>query len=163
MCGLPDRGVVHMEVAADRPDDHFARVQPDPNLHGHPVGALDLVAVSGHALQHPERRIARPDGVILVGQRGAEEGHDPVAHDLVHGPLVAVDGLHHAFQDRVEEFPRLLGVPVGQELHRPLEVSEEDRDLLALAFEGPLRGEDLLGEMPGGVRLGRGEAGRRGG
>ena len=42
---------------------------------------------------------------------------------------------------------RLLGIAVGEQLHRALEVGEEDRDLLALAFEGGLGGEDLLGEV----------------
>jgi hypothetical protein len=47
---------------------------------------------------------------------------------------------------------RLLGITVGQQLHGPLEIREEDRDLLALAFERGLRGQDLLGEVLGGVR-----------
>jgi hypothetical protein len=98
--------------------------------------------------------------VVLVGQRGAEQRHDPVAHDLIDGPLVAVDGLHHELEDGVEEFPRLLGVTVGEQLHRALEVGEEDRDLLALALESGLGGEDLLGEVPGRVGLGRGETAR---
>ena len=89
--------------------------------------------------------------MVLVGQRRAEERHDPVAHDLVDGALVAVDGLHHPLEDRVEELPRLLGVAVGQQLHRALQVGEEDRDLLALAFQGGLGGEDLLGEVLGRV------------
>ena len=33
--------------------------------------------------------------MVLVGEGGAEEGHDPIAHHLVHGALVAVDGVHH--------------------------------------------------------------------
>ena len=74
--------------------------------------------------------------MVLVGEGRAEERHDPVAHDLVDRALVAVDGLHHPFQDGIEELPRLLGVPVGEELHRALEVGEEHRHLLALALEG---------------------------
>src|SRR5262249_2508121 len=70
----------------------------------------------------------------------------------------AVDRLHHVLEDWVQELPRLLGVAVGEELHRALEVGEQHRDLLALALEGALRGEDLLGEMPGGVELRRREA-----
>ena len=84
----------------------------------------------------PQRRVAGPHRVVLVGERRAEERHDPVAHDLVHGALVAVDGLHHPLEDGVEELARLLGVAVGEQLHRALEVGEEHRDLLALAFEG---------------------------
>ena len=62
------------------------------------------------------------------------------------------------FEDRVEEFPRVLGIAVGQELHGALEVGEEDCDLLALPLEGGLRSEDLLGEMLWRVDLGRREA-----
>ena len=40
------------------------------------------------------------------------------------------------------------------EIHRALHVGEEDRDLLALAFERAARGEDLLGEMLRGVGAG---------
>ena len=36
---------------------------------------------------------------------------------------------------RIEELPRLLRVTVGEQLHRTLEVGEEDGDLLALAFQ----------------------------
>jgi hypothetical protein len=91
--------------------------------------------------------------MVLVGHGRAEERHDAVAHDLVHGPLVAMDGLHHPLEHGVEQLARLLRVPVGEELHRALEVGEEDRDLLALAFERGLRGEDLLCEVPGRVAL----------
>ena len=96
--------------------------------------------------------------MVLVGERRAEERHDPVAHDLVDGALVAVDGLHHALEHRVEELARFLGIAVGEQLHRALEVGEEHRDLLALALQRGLRGEDLLGEVLGGVGLGGGEA-----
>ena len=92
--------------------------------------------------------------MVLVGDRRAEERHDPVAHHLVDGALVVMDGLHHPLEDGVEELPRLLGVAVGEQLHRALQVGEEDRDLLALALEGALRGENLLGEVLGGVGLG---------
>jgi hypothetical protein len=93
-----------------------------------------------------------------MGHRRAEQRHDPVAHDLVDRALVAVDGLHHPLEHRVQELGGLLGVPVGQQLHRPLEVGEEEGDLLALAFEGALGSEDLLGEMFRGVGVRRGEA-----
>ena len=114
-----------------------------------PCARAHALGVPLHRLLHPERRVARPHGVILVGERRAEERHDAVAHHLVHGALVAVDRLHHVLEHGVEELARLLGVAIGEQLHRALEVGEEDRDLLALAFEGGLGGEDLLGEMTG--------------
>ena len=72
-----------------------------------------------------------------------------------------MDRLHHPLEHRVEELARLLGIAVGEQLHRALEVGEEHRDLLALALQGALRGEDLLGEVLGGVALRRGETGSR--
>ena len=56
--------------------------------------------------------------MILMGEGGAEEGHDAIPHDLVHRAFVAVDGVHHAFEDGIEDLARLLGVAVGEQLHR---------------------------------------------
>src|SRR5262249_33743677 len=52
------------------------------------------------------------------------------------------------------------GISVGEELHRALEVGEEHGDLLALALEGALGGEDLLGEVLWDIRF-RGTEARR--
>ena len=150
---LADRRVVHVQIVADGADDDLAGIQPDADLDHGRLRAAHLLRVLLHALLHPERRVARPHRVILVGEGRAEEGHDPVAHHLVHGALVAVDGLHHVLEHGIEELARLLGIAVGEQLHRALEVGEEHGDLLALALERRLGGEDLLGEVLGGVRL----------
>jgi len=55
--------------------------------------------------------------MVLVGERGAEERHDPVPHHLVHGALVPMHRLHHVLEDGVEELARVLGVTLGQQLH----------------------------------------------
>jgi hypothetical protein len=53
-----------------------------------------------------------------------------------------------------------LRIPVGEQLHGPLQVGEEHGDLLALALESRFGDEDLLGEVLGGVALrGRGARG----
>jgi hypothetical protein len=98
--------------------------------------------------------------MIFMGDGGAEQRLDPVPHHLVHRALVAVDSLHHALEHRIEELARLFGIAVGEKLHGPLEVGEQHGDLLALAFQRHLRGEDLLGEVLGGVRDGRDGLGR---
>ncbi len=79
--------------------------------------------------------MARPHGVVLPGDRRTEERHDPVAHDLVHRAAVLLDGLAHVLEDRIEELARFLGIAVGDELHRALEVREQDGHELALAFQ----------------------------
>jgi hypothetical protein len=73
-----------------------------------------------------------------MGERRAEERHDSVTHYLVHCALVAMHRLHHPFEHRIQDLARLLGIAVGEQLHRALEVGEKDRDLLTLAFEGAL-------------------------
>jgi hypothetical protein len=39
--------------------------------------------------------------MVLVGDGRPEQRHDPVAHDLVDGTLVAMNGLHHPLEHRV--------------------------------------------------------------
>ena len=138
---------------ADGPNDHLTGVQADADADRDAVLPANILRVPLHRLLHPERGVARADRVVLVGERSAEERHDPVAHHLVHGALVAVDGLHHALEHGIEELARLLGIAVGEQLHRALEVGEEDGDLLALALQRRLGREDLLGEVFWRVRL----------
>ena len=104
--------------------------------------------------------------MVLMRQGRAKQRHDAIAHDLVHGPFVAMDGVHHPLQHRIEELTRLLRVTVGQEFHRALQIGEEHRDLFALTFERIAGGEDLLRQIGGGVgegHLARGLHGSRGG
>jgi hypothetical protein len=75
----------------------------------------------------------------------------------------AVDGRHHARQHRVKALARLFRVTVGQACRGALEVGEQHRDLLTLAFQGTAGRENLFGQRGGrgGERGGRGEAGGR--
>ena len=59
--------------------------------------------------------------MIFMRDRRPEQGHNAIAHDLVHGPFIAVHGRHHALQYRIEELARLLRVAVGQQLHGPFQ------------------------------------------
>jgi len=55
----------------------------------------------------------------------------------VHGTLVAVNCLDHAFEHRVEE-ERLcgLGIAIDEQLHRTLDIGEQHGDLLPLTLGG---------------------------
>jgi hypothetical protein len=55
------------------------------------------------------------------------------------------------FQHGMEKLARLLGIAIGEQFHRALQVGEEHRDLLALAFERCLGSENLLSEVLGRV------------
>ena len=158
----PERRVIHVQIAT-----RWTRTTTAPELSptriwtGTPCARKTASAYRGDGLLHPQGRVAGPHGVVLVGERRAEQRHDPIAHDLVDGALVAVHGLHHPFQHGIEQLARLLGVAIGEQFHRALEVGEEHGDLLALALQGGLGGEDLLGEVLWGVRL-RGRRTNRG-
>jgi hypothetical protein len=93
--------------------------------------------------------------MVFVGQGRSEEGHDPVAHDLVDGALVAVDSFHRVFEDRIKKLARLLGIPVGEQLHRTFQVGEEDGDLLAFALQSALGSQDSFGQVLRRVAVGR--------
>jgi hypothetical protein len=73
-----------------------------------------------------------------------------------------VDSVHHESEHGVEELLYLLGITVGEQLHRALDVGEEDRDLLAFPLKGSLRRQDLLNEMRWRIRVRGGELGGRG-
>ena len=65
------------------------------------VSVPHLLGVAAHCRLHVVGRVAGPHRMILVGDGRPEEGHDPVAHDLVHSALVAVHCFHHPFEHRV--------------------------------------------------------------
>ena len=139
------------EVIADRTDDDLPSIEPDADLYIEPLAPSQLLRISSNRVLHPHRRITGPRRMVLMRQRRAKERHNPIAQDLVEGPLVAVDGLDQEVQHRIEEPPRLLWVAIGQQLHRPLQVGKQHGDLLALPFEGFAGIQDFLDEMGGGI------------
>jgi hypothetical protein len=58
-----------------------------------------------------------------------------------------VHGFHHPFEDGVEKLSRLLGITISEQLHRALQVSEQHRDLLALALQRGLGIDDAFGKV----------------
>jgi hypothetical protein len=84
-----------VQIAADGADDDLAGVEAHADLYLDAMRAPDLLGVPLHHLLHAQSRVASAHRVILMGEGRAEEGHDPVAHDLIDRPLEAVDGLHH--------------------------------------------------------------------
>ncbi len=71
--------------------------------------------------------------MVLVGDRRPEQRHDPVAGELVDGALVPVDAVCEELEQTVHHLTPLLGVDPLGELHRPGDVGEQDRRVLALA------------------------------
>jgi hypothetical protein len=131
MRGLAHRGVVEVQIGADGAHEDFTGVQTDADRDGRRV----LAAERAQGVVHRQRRVAGAHGVILDGDRRPKEGHDAVAHDLIHGAAVAAHRLDHRLQHRIDERARLFGVTTGQQLHRALDVGEQHGHVLAFALE----------------------------
>ena len=99
-------------------------MEPDADLHRDTMGGLHRVAVVCHGLLHAQCGVAGAHSVVFMSQGRAEEGHDAIPHHLVDGTLVAVHGLYHTLQDRVQKLSSLLGVALCQQFHGSLQVSK---------------------------------------
>ena len=98
-----------MQVVADGAHHHLAGVEPDADLHLQAVGAAHLLGIAAHRRLHRQGGVTGPHGVILMGNGRAKQGHDAIAQHLVHRALIAVHGVHHALQGRIEELPGASG------------------------------------------------------
>ena len=124
-------------VAADEavpsgriPGHDLAGVDPDPRLEVHVAVAVEL----GDALVHGDGRAHRAQRVILVHHRHAEDGHDLVADELLHGAAVCLDRRGGALEEDEHQVPQRLRVEPAGQLGVRHEVAEEDGDRLA-AFD----------------------------
>ena len=84
--------------------------------------------MSGERLLHPQRGAHGPLGVVLVGDRRAEQGDDGVADDLVDLPAEGVDVGDEPLEAAVDEVLHLLGIAGLGQRREADEVGEEDRD-----------------------------------
>ena len=86
------------------------------------------------------------EGVVGVGQRRAEVGHDPVADELVQGAAVLEHPPHHVPVVLVEHAYHLVGRELARQGREPADVGEQHRDLLSVRRAGAGR---LVGEALG--------------
>ena len=141
--------------ARRRADEHLARVsrlfQPGRDVHGIPgdqradLARQDLARVHPdpcpelefrHRIPHLRRRPQRPQGVVLVRDRDAEDRHDGVADELLDGAAVPLDDRLHPLE--VPPQPNLEHLRIGRiaESGRSRQVTEHDGYGLALLLAG---------------------------
>jgi hypothetical protein len=104
-----------VQIAADGAHHDFPGMHANAHLYRHTMAALYLGGVLLHGGLHGQRRVAGPHRVIFMRQRCPKQGHNAIAHHLVHRAFVAVHGGHHALQHGIEELPRFLRGAVGEE------------------------------------------------
>ena len=130
---VADRRVVALEAPAPiAPATTSPELIPIRTEKLRPSRAAQLGRVLADVVEHLQRRVAGAPGVVLVGDRRAEDGHDPVAGELVDGALEALDGVGEDREEALHDLAPLLGVVLLGEVHRPLDVGEQHGHLLAL-------------------------------
>jgi hypothetical protein len=148
---IADGRVVHLQVVADGADDDRPGVDADARLEVEP-------ALRQHGgIERRERPVNRDGGEdgafrrVLVRHRGPEERHQAVAGERVHDALESVDLAERHLEVALDELAVLLGIELLGDRRRADEVAEHHGDLLALALDDSLRGEDLVRERLGYV------------
>ena len=158
---VADRRIVHPEVAADAADDDEPAIEALAHLEGEGAFTFQLALIVLEGTLDAECGTHRPLPMVLVSDRSAEERHDAVTEELVHRAFVPVHLGQHDLERLRHQRVYVLGVEPGRECGEAGDVHEQNGDLLALALEGGLGREDLLGQVLGGVRL-RGRRTNRG-
>jgi hypothetical protein len=146
------RRVADGQIVVDRSDHNFTRVEADPKPdRPRRIVRGALRSPAPYRVLHVERGATRPERMVLMGDRRAEDGHDPIAQHLVHGALIGMHGIDHDLLERIEQPAGLLRIQVPDELGRALDVGEQDGDLFALSLDRGARLQDLLGERGRGI------------
>ena len=97
-----------------------------------------------HGVDEVEARADRALGVVLVRDRGAPQGHDRVADELLDAAAVALDDVGRELEVGRQELPDRLGVPALGQRREADEVGEQHRDQASLG-DGPV---DRRGAAP---------------
>ena len=128
MHGRTDGIVVDRKIVMDRANEHIAGVQANSNGN---IGSADRANI----VLYVQGRVGGAHRVVLVRDRRTEQGHDAVALHSVDGTFVAADRIDHRIERRTQPQLRFFRVEILDQIRRTLDVSEQNRDLLALAFK----------------------------
>ena len=132
---VADRRIGDRALVAQRAHDHLARVQPHAHAEAQAARFAQLRRVAVELVAQMKHRVAGARSVVLVRDRRPEDRHDAVACEPVDGSLKASHARREDLQEAVHDRAPLLRVERAREIHRPLHVGEQDRDLLAFARE----------------------------
>jgi hypothetical protein len=131
---MTDRHVLGMSTNLYRSHHHLARVHPDAGFNRNLALVPQTLGVATQFLLHRQRRMKCALRMVLVRDRRAEQSEDAVAGRLRYVTAIAMHRLHHKVQHRIDDRARLLGIQIAHQLGRALDIGEQRRDGLALAF-----------------------------
>src|SRR5713226_2399482 len=96
---------------------------------------------------HAQGGIERAVGMILMSDGSAKKGKDAIAGGLSDVAVIAVDGVHHELESRVDDGASFFRVEVLNQIHRAFNVGEEGSNSFALTVrEGTRFHRRLLGQ-----------------
>jgi len=110
--------------------DHLSGIDADPQPEGRGR------AVSGDGIAERDGRAERAIGIVVVGPRHAEDGHDRVADELLERAATLGDHARGDVVVRGHERADILWIARVRERRRAGDVGEEDRDDAALFRHG---------------------------
>jgi hypothetical protein len=148
---VTDRRVVERQIVSDRPHHHLARVQPHPHREAETPLTTQLGGIRGELVTEMQRGVARAPRVVLVGDRGAEERHDPIARELIHRAIEAVDPVAQQREEAVHDPLPGLGIDRLGQRHRAGHIGEQHRHVFAFPRQPALPGANLLHHVLGRV------------
>ena len=159
--GLQPLGRIHdvahrrvVAAGAQRSDEHLTGVDPDTQLRTGTAIPVQL----GHGALHLERAPNGAFGVVLVGDRRAEQRDERIADKLVDAAAVPLDVRGERGETPVDEVFDAFRIGRLGERREPDEVAEEHCDDAALVGAGDQR---LSANRTEVGTLGRGGAARR--
>jgi hypothetical protein len=95
--------------------------------------------------------MARPLSMILMRDRGTEEGHQAVTPELIDGALIPVDLIHENSEAAIHDFVHILRVELFRHGSEASHVRKEHGDEFAFTLDGAARGKDLIRKKFRGV------------
>src|SRR2546423_1484648 len=126
--GVAHGGVFHTEVGADLADDDQAGVDADAHLEVEATVALELLTEGPDLFDDSEAGEDGPLRVVFVGDRGAEESEDGIAHEAGEGALKSIDGGYQVLEGAIHDLGPFFRVEHLGHRGRGFDVAEEGGD-----------------------------------
>ena len=101
--GVAHYGVCGLHLAGQQATDHFTTGDPNPQGKPPAVLALEPVIQQRERALHVDRCPDSALGVVLMGDRSAEDRHDGVADVLLDGAFISVDRPHERGEKRSQD------------------------------------------------------------
>ena len=146
---------VTLGTGADLAEHHIAGVQSDTQRNLHTVSSPHLIREGDGLLLYFERGDTCSNSVIFQRNRSPEQSHDAVSGELLDRTAVTLSDGSAPVEKLTHDFTQPLRSQGRGQVHRALDVSEENGDLfvLGLSLDSDDRRSASVTESGAGARL----------